>query len=131
MPQAHSEAPLTQAIGYRDGDALFEGYAVIPQPAAAKRPCVVLTHEWSGLNEGMKRLAERYAGLGYICFAFDVYGKGVRGDLVGDNAHLMDPLLSDRALLRRRLLAGFETATQVPGVDATRMAVVGYCFGGL
>ncbi|MCY1217562.1 Dienelactone hydrolase family protein [compost metagenome] len=43
----------------------------------------------------------------------------------------MNPLLSDRALLRQRLLAGLEAAKALSGVDASRMAVVGYCFGGL
>ncbi|MCU1222127.1 MAG: dienelactone hydrolase family protein [Edaphobacter sp.] len=131
MSQETTHPMYKQAIDYRDEESLFEGYAVIPQSGAAKRPCIVLTHEWSGLNAPMKQLAERYAGLGYICLALDVYGKGVRGDPSGDNAHLMNPLLLDRALLRRRLLAGFEAAVRLPGVDDTRLAVVGYCFGGL
>jgi hypothetical protein len=42
----------------------------------------------------MKQLPERYAGLGHICFALDVYGKGVRGDPSGDNAQLMVPFCS-------------------------------------
>lgn len=131
MPQENIHAPRTQTVGYADGDMRFEGYAAIPQPDAGARPCIVLAHEWSGLNEPTKRLAERFAGLGYICFALDVYGKGVRGDPLGDNAHLMDPLTRDRALLRRRLLAGLAAARHFPGVDPARVAAVGYCFGGL
>ncbi|RQU98538.1 dienelactone hydrolase family protein [Burkholderia cenocepacia] len=131
MSQEHAHALHTQAVDYSDGETLFEGYVVTQQPVTAKRPCIVLTHEWSGLNDPTKRQAERLAKLGYICFALDAYGKGVRGDPLGDNAHLMNPLLKDRALLRRRLLAGFEAASHFPGVDETRMAVVGYCFGGL
>ena len=75
-------------------------------------------------------MAERCAGLGYVCFALDVYGKGARGDPVGDNAHLMGSLLNDRALRCRRLLAGYDAARKIAGVDDTRMAVTGYCFGG-
>lgn len=119
-----------QEIEYSDGDTNFEGYVVVPDKAAADRACVVLTHDWSGLTAPTKDLAARYAALGYVCFALDTYGKGVRGDPVGDNSHLMNPLIEDRALLQRRLLAGYNAARQFSGVDAGRMAVVGYCFGG-
>ena len=131
MSRNSAHALHTRTIDYADGGTLFEGYAVAPPGGAGRRPCVVLAHDWSGLNDVIKRRAERFAALGYISFALDAYGKGVRGDPVGDNAHLMDPLLEDRALLRRRLLAGVGAAGRLPGVDGTRMAVVGYCFGGL
>ena len=61
----------------------------------------------------------------------DVYGKGIRGDEIGDNAHLMNPLLEDRRTLRTRLLAGVRAARAWPGVDSSRLAVLGFCFGGL
>lgn len=121
---------MEQELEYSDGDTQFEGYVVAPETAAARRPCVVLTHDWSGLTAPTKRLAAQYAALGYVCFALDVYGKGVRGDPVGDNSNLMNPLLEDRALLQRRLLAGYDAAQRFPGVDRERMSVVGYCFGG-
>lgn len=117
-------------IEYSDGETNFEGYVVVPDTVAASRACVVLTHDWSGLTDPTKRLAARYAALGYVCFALDVYGKEVRGDPIGDNSHLMNPLIEDRALLRHRLLAGYNAARQFSGVDGERMAVVGYCFGG-
>ncbi|MFJ4292802.1 dienelactone hydrolase family protein [Cupriavidus sp. NPDC089707] len=118
-------------VEYTDGRTVFEGYLATQTSLAPFAPCVVLAHEWSGLNEAMLRCADRIASLGYVCFATDVYGKGIRGDQLGDNSCLMNPLLSDRALLRQRLLAGLDAARALPGVDASRMAVVGYCFGGL
>lgn len=127
----HMRATVSREIEYTDGKTVFEGYAVGPPTGAPAGPCIVLAHDWSGLTDPTKRLAERYAGLGYVCFALDVYGRRVRGDPVGDNTHLMQPLMRDRALLRRRLLAGYEAARRFPAVDDSRMAVVGYCFGGL
>lgn len=118
-----------KSVEYADGTTVFEGYVVAPEtPSGA---CVVLTHDWSGLTDPTRRLARRYAALGYVCLALDVYGRGVRGDPIGDNTHLMEPLMADRALLGRRLLAGYRAARQLPGVDTARMAAVGYCFGGL
>lgn len=118
-------------VDYTDGTTTFEGYVVRPAGLGPSAPCVLLAHEWSGLSEPIKRSADRLAALGYVCFAADVYGKGVRGDPMGDNAHLMNPMLADRALLRRRLLAGLDAAAAVPGVEPNHIAAVGYCFGGL
>ncbi|MBO4119278.1 dienelactone hydrolase family protein [Cupriavidus gilardii] len=118
-------------VDYTDGTTTFEGYVARPAGLGPSAPCVLLAHEWSGLSEPIKRSADRLAALGYVCFAADVYGKGVRGDPMGDNSHLMEPMLADRALLRRRLLAGLDAAAAVPGVEPSRIAAVGYCFGGL
>lgn len=94
-------------------------------------PCVLIAHDWSGLNHHTKATADRFAELGYIGLAIDLYGKDHRGDPEGDNAHLMDPLLADRARLRERLLISLSAAQALADVDPTRVAIVGYCFGGL
>lgn len=116
---------------YCQGADEFEAYVVVPSGRRRERPGVLLAHDWSGLNQGIRDVAERIAALGYVCFALDVYGKGVRGDELGDNTHLMEPLLGDRARLRRRLLAGLAAAADHPAIDGERLAAVGYCFGGL
>lgn len=131
MPEQSTSSTRSQLWEYQDGGTVFEGYLVVPAEADGPRPCVLLAHEWSGLNEGMRRVADRVAGLGYVCFALDVYGRGVRGEQTGDNTHLMAPLMADRALLARRLLAGGAAASGLACVDETRLAAMGYCFGGL
>jgi dienelactone hydrolase len=121
----------THFVDYSDGSTVFEGYAAVEAGATEARSCVLLLHEWSGLNDGMQRIADKLASLGYFCFALDVYGKGIRGDQTADNSHLMSPLLEDRALLRRRLLAGAATAARHPLARPGAFAAMGYCFGGL
>ncbi len=120
----------TEDLPYEGEGERFLGHVAHPH-AAGPRPCVVLAHDWSGLNRGMKAVAQRVAALGYVAFGIDVYGAGVRGDELGDNSHLMGPLLADRALLRRRLLLGLKAAAAHPAVDPARIAVLGFCFGGL
>jgi dienelactone hydrolase len=43
----------------------------------------------------------------------------------------MNPWMADRAALRQRLLAAVDAAAAHPMVDAERLAMMGYCFGGL
>ncbi|MEQ8266325.1 MAG: dienelactone hydrolase family protein [Parvibaculum sp.] len=120
----------TAFLDYSDGETTFEAYVAHPD-SPGKYPCVLLAHDWSGLNAGMRARAEQVARLGYTAFALDTYGKGVRGDEQGDNTALMGPLFADRALLRKRLLAGLEAAKTHRAVDTNRIGAMGYCFGGL
>lgn len=118
-----------ESFEYKDGATTCEGY--VAHDGAGKKPCVLVSHAWAGIGDHEKHAAERLAGLGYVGFAIDVYGKGVRGDPMGDNSALMGPYLQDRAKLKARLLAAVAAAKAHPGVDANRIAMIGYCFGGL
>ena len=65
--------------------------------------------------------------------AVDMYGKGVFGS-DGDvelNSSLMDPFASDRAMLRDRITAALEAGRNLSQVDASKVAAMGYCFGGM
>jgi dienelactone hydrolase len=127
-----AEELITENVDYTDADSLFEGYVVYaPNLAASKAPCVLVMHDWSGLNQSAQGVAQQMARLGYVGFALDVYGKGVRGSVVGDNSALLNPLMANRALLRQRLLAGLIAAQKHPLVDGQRLAALGHCFGGL
>ena len=119
------------ALDYTDGTDTFEGYVAVPAGANGRGPALLVAHDWAGLHDGMKRIAERVAALGYTCLALDLYGKGVRGNPAGDNTAIMGPVVGNRPLLRRRLLAGLAAAQQLPSVDPSRIGILGYCFGGL
>lgn len=120
-----------QYLDYMAGDVVCEGYVAYDDAAAGRRPCVLVCHAWSGQSDAERAKAVELAGLGYVAFAVDVYGKGVRGGLLDDNSKLMQPFMDDRALLRDRMLLGLETARSHPAVDPDRVAAIGFCFGGL
>lgn len=115
---------------YTDGEQQFEAF-IAHQDFEGKKPCVIVCHAWGGQSEFEREKATDLAKLGYVGFAADVYGKGLRGAPLEDNTHLMQPMMDDRAKLLRRLKLTVATAAALPFVDPHRIAVVGYCFGGL
>lgn len=120
-----------ETIEYRDGDLVFEAYAAHDDSTRAKRPGVLVCHAWGGQGELERAKAEQLADLGYLGFAADLYGKGIRGGTMEENAKLMQPFMDDRALLRQRLTASFAALREHALVDVSRMAAIGFCFGGL
>ena len=121
----------TTYLDYADGDTTCEAYVAHDVPAGTRRPAVLVAHQWAGQSDNERQVAEQLAGLGYVGLAIDVYGKGRRGSVGEDNSHLMNPFLADRAALRARLLAAVDVARNHDAVDPDRIAVIGYCFGGL
>lgn len=121
----------TQKIKYQDDEIVLEGYCAIDGGKTGKRPAVIVVHDWSGRNEFADKKAEKLAELGYVGFALDMYGVGKLGKTNDEKMELMSPLVNDRAALRERILAGFEAVKKIPEVDASRIGVIGFCFGGL
>jgi dienelactone hydrolase len=115
---------------YLDGEVACEGFVALPA-GPGPHPAVLIAHNWAGQSAADNEIAQKLADLGYIGIAIDVYGKGRRGDLQGDNSALMNPWMADRGALRTRLLAAVAAAAAHPMVDDSQIAIIGYCFGGL
>lgn len=126
-----AEAKLvTRSVEYCQGNTLLEGYLAFDDTIAGKRPGVLLVHEWTGLGSYVRKRAAQLAHLGYVAFAVDIYGKGVRPQTPDEAAREAGKFLSDRKLLRARALAGMEELLKQQQVDPERVAAIGYCFGG-
>jgi len=120
-----------QFIEYRDGETLLEGFLCYDESLPGPRPAVLISHAWGGRNDFVERKARRLAWQGYACFALDNYGKGKRGTTPEECSALMTPFMKDRKLLLKRLQAGLAAARSMPIVDSRRVAIMGFCFGGL
>ncbi len=120
-----------KSVEYSRDGATFEGYLAWNDAAAAPCPVVVVSHAWGGLGDFEQSRARDLAELGYAAFCLDLYGKGIRGSNPEENAELMQPLLDDRGMLQGRVQLAVEVARRQEGVDASRVAAMGYCFGGL
>jgi dienelactone hydrolase len=126
--------PLTAAIiekpvDYKAGSLDCEGWAAFDDSSTAKRPSVLIVHQWTGVSDNEKMRAKMLAELGYNVFVADVYGKGVRPQPPASGAEA-GKYKKNRPLLRERLTAALEVLLKDSRTDTSRVACIGYCFGG-
>jgi dienelactone hydrolase len=105
------------------------GHLAFDDAQAGKRAAVLVCHEGPGLDDHAKGRAERLAGLGYVAFALDYHGGGVPVPL-DQMMTALGPLMADAQLTRRLALAGLDVLLAQEAADASRVAAIGYCFGG-
>lgn len=120
-----------QTIHYYDQDQILQGYCVFDENNTNQRPAVLVAHDWSGQNNFACQKAEKLAELGYVGFALDMYGDGKQGKTNEEKSALMQPLMRDRTLLQRRMLAAFDAVKKIDPVNPSKIGAIGFCFGGL
>jgi len=129
-----SSAPaklVSNTVDYTDEKgAPLQGYVVYDDSISGPRPGVIVVHDWRGLTDTTKARADMLAQLGYIAFAADIYGKGVHPQSVPEYGKQATLYKSDRALYRARERAAYQTFLKQPLLDPSRIAAIGYCFGG-
>ena len=118
-----------EKITYQSGDNSFEGF--LAQPEGDSNPCVLIAHTWAGRDAFVEEKAKLLTELGYAAFAIDMYGDGKIGTSNEENAGMMQPLLDDREELARRALASLDAVSKIDSIDASKIVIMGYCFGGL
>ncbi|HLY55239.1 MAG TPA: dienelactone hydrolase family protein [Stellaceae bacterium] len=95
-----------------------------------KRPGVLVFPEAFGLGPHAKSRAERLAGLGYAALACDLHGDGAIVTGLEQVMGLIGPLRDAPDRIRARARRGFDALTARPEVDASKIAAIGFCFGG-
>ncbi len=121
----------TRTIDYQDGDVDLQGYLAWDDAVDGKRPGVMIAHAWAGRGDFENTKAEELAKLGYVGVALDNFGRGIIGTNTEENSALIQPFLDDRAMLQGRLQIALEVFKGLDEVDASRVAAIGFCFGGL
>ena len=120
----------TEVVEYKQGDVVLQGYLSYDQSLTGKRPGILVVHDWMGVSDDTKMRAEMLAGLGYVAFTADIYGKGVRPKNAQEAQAEAGKYFQDRTLLRARAKSGLDYLASRPEVDPSRLGVMGYCFGG-
>lgn len=120
----------TRAVEYKDGDVVLQGWGAWEDGFKDSRPGILVVHEWKGHGPYARRRAEQLAKLGFTAFAVDMYGKGVYAKDHEEAGKLAGAFFADRAMMRKRALAGLEQLRKLPFVDQSKLGAIGYCFGG-
>ncbi len=120
----------TETVRYQDGDVELRGHLAWDDAINGKRPGVIVVHEWWGLNDYAKRRAEMLARLGYVAFAVDMYGKDKVTEHGSQANEWMKQITANIDAWQKRALLGLEILRKHRLVDHSRVAAIGYCFGG-
>jgi dienelactone hydrolase len=123
----------TEWVEYSHGDAKLKAYLAYDDKVAGRRPAILMIHDRAGMQPYTQKHTETWAKLGYVTFAADIfgYGQGILPKDVPEAQTQMGIYAKDRSLLKARTKAGYDTLLKNPMVDPARVALIGYCFGGL
>lgn len=121
---------ITRDIEYRQGDTVLQGHLAYSTQGPARKPGILVVHDWMGPGAFSKNRADQLARLGYVALAVDIYGKGVRPANPKEAAATAAIYKNDRALLRERIRAALDELRRQAMVDIGNIAAIGYCFGG-
>lgn len=127
---AHAKV-VGKEVDYTAGGVTLKGYVAYDSGMKGKTPGILIVHEWWGLNEYVRNRARMLAKLGYTALAVDMYGEGktaAHPDDAGKFASAVMQHFNDQG--KARFLAAEELLKKQPTVDPSRIAAIGYCFGG-
>jgi dienelactone hydrolase len=117
----------SQDIAYDHDGAALKGFLAWDETKSGPQPGVLIVHDAGGLGEHIKDKARRLAGLGYTAFALDLWGGG---ETVPNGLERIMALGGDLPRWRGLLTAGLQVLAAQPQADASKLAAIGYCFGG-
>ena len=117
-------------IDYTSGGTTLKGYLAFDDSNDAKRPGILVVHEWWGHNEYARKRARMLAELGYIAFAVDMYGDGKTAAHPDDAKKFSAEVMQNLPVGEARFRAAEELLKKQPQTDTEKIGAVGYCFGG-
>ncbi len=123
---AIKEEPVTYIIDGKN----YNGYVTYDSNQQGKRPAVLVVHEWWGLTDYPRSRAKQLAELGYIAMAVDMYGNGKTAADPKEAQEMATPYYKDPTLAKKRLDAAINVLKGYPQTDTSKMAAIGYCYGG-
>ena len=119
-----------ESVSYGTDSAKLTGFVAYDSASTAKRPVVLIVHEWWGLNDYVKGRAKQLAALGYLAMAVDMYGDGKMGNNPDEAGKLAMPFYTNPGMAKSRFDAALAKIKTYSQADTGKIAAIGYCFGG-
>ena len=107
-------------------DELVYGYLSVPADVFEPLPALIVIHEWWGLNDNVRAMADRLAAEGYMVLAVDMY-QGATAETPENARKLMLNVVEDPDAARENLRMAYDFL-QTAG--APKIGSLGWCFGG-
>lgn len=120
----------TRPVTYSYEGVTLKGHLAWDDAVQGKRPGVLVVHEWWGLNDYARKRAEQLAQLGYVAFACDMYGEGKTTEHPKEAGALAGEVRKNLKTWQGRAQAALQVLRDDERVDASKLAAIGYCFGG-
>src|SRR4028119_2358880 len=115
-------------VSLRFGDEELEG-VLVARRDSARRPGIIIFPTVMGVSELELGFARQLVHLGYTGFVADLFGKQFRGSPRDVMSNELKRLRSDRANLRKRLLAVLASVLELDPIEPGRIVAIGHCFG--
>lgn len=119
----------TLDLDYAADGATLRGY-LAHEERTGRQPGVLVFHEGLGLGDFAMEKARQLASLGYVALAADMFGERRQARNLQEVATVVGGLRAEPERLRARGLAALSTLAELPQVDTSRLAAIGFCFGG-
>ncbi|WP_375504748.1 dienelactone hydrolase family protein [uncultured Jatrophihabitans sp.] len=119
-----AEQPF-QNVTFPSNEGTAHGYFAVPESGSG--PGLIVIQEWWGLDDGLKKVVDRFAAEGFVALAPDLYGGRVAHD--SDEAGQMLSSLPV-AQATKDLSGGVDFLIGHDAVKSSTVGVVGYCMGG-
>ena len=108
----------------------MNGYLAYNADQEGRRPGILVVHEWWGQNDYARKRARMLAEMGYIALAVDMYGGGRQARHPDEAGEFAKSVMSSMETARKRFEAALQALKNHPATDSSRIAAIGYCFGG-
>ncbi len=121
-----------KVVAYNDGDTALEGYYVPSRCSDLKEtyPSVIIVHQWKGITDNERMRAEMLSRQCYNAFAIDMYGKDIRPKTMDAAQTQSTKYKTNADLALGRMNAALDYLSTQPQTDMSKIAAIGYCFGG-